>query len=131
MGWDSNPRVTCATAGFQDRCLKPLGHPSLPLTSLRIDMALRGEEQTFLPRRRASANFCPSILWKPGGNEALVRRCAVMKWEKTGSTFVEMNATGNEPALIGAENLRCVIPGGRRSVPADRSTFSRTMWRAP
>ena len=26
--WDSNPRLTCANAGFQDRCLKPLGHPS-------------------------------------------------------------------------------------------------------
>ena len=28
MGWDSDPRATCAAAGFQDRCLKPLGHPS-------------------------------------------------------------------------------------------------------
>ena len=27
-GWDSNPRRACALAGFQDRCLKPLGHPS-------------------------------------------------------------------------------------------------------
>jgi hypothetical protein len=29
MGWDSNPRRACTLAGFQDRCLKPLGHPSL------------------------------------------------------------------------------------------------------
>lgn len=29
-GWDSNPRYPCRHAGFQDRCLKPLGHPSLP-----------------------------------------------------------------------------------------------------
>ena len=28
-GWDSNPRESCPSAGFQDRCLKPLGHPSL------------------------------------------------------------------------------------------------------
>src|SRR3954467_8216247 len=28
MGRDSNPRWTLAHAGFQDRCLKPLGHPS-------------------------------------------------------------------------------------------------------
>ena len=28
MGWDSNPRRACTLAGFQDRCLKPLGHPS-------------------------------------------------------------------------------------------------------
>src|SRR5262249_10311766 len=27
-GWDSNPRCPCRHAGFQDRCLKPLGHPS-------------------------------------------------------------------------------------------------------
>lgn len=28
MGWDSNPRYALTHAGFQDRCLKPLGHPS-------------------------------------------------------------------------------------------------------
>src|SRR5262249_52229152 len=28
MGWDSNPRDPCGPAGFQDRCLQPLGHPS-------------------------------------------------------------------------------------------------------
>jgi hypothetical protein len=28
-GWDSNPRYPCRHAGFQDRCLKPLGHPSV------------------------------------------------------------------------------------------------------
>src|SRR6476620_9973934 len=27
-GRDSNPRDACAPAGFQDRCLQPLGHPS-------------------------------------------------------------------------------------------------------
>jgi hypothetical protein len=27
--WDSNPRGSGPPAGFQDRCLKPLGHPSL------------------------------------------------------------------------------------------------------
>ena len=28
MGWDSNPRYAYTYGGFQDRCLKPLGHPS-------------------------------------------------------------------------------------------------------
>jgi hypothetical protein len=28
MGWDSNPRATFAAAGFQDRCIQPLCHPS-------------------------------------------------------------------------------------------------------
>jgi hypothetical protein len=27
-GWDSNPRESCPSGGFQDRCLKPLGHLS-------------------------------------------------------------------------------------------------------
>ncbi len=30
-GWDSNPRKTCAFGGFQDLCLKPLGHRSILL----------------------------------------------------------------------------------------------------
>ena len=30
-GWDSNPRWSCPHGGFQDRCLKPLGHPSMPV----------------------------------------------------------------------------------------------------
>ena len=29
MGWDSNPRDGLPPAGFQDRCLQPLGHPSV------------------------------------------------------------------------------------------------------
>ena len=28
-GWDSNPRYPRRYAGFQDRCLQPLGHPSV------------------------------------------------------------------------------------------------------
>src|SRR3569833_2333290 len=28
MGWDSNPRYPYEYAGYQDRCLKPLSHPS-------------------------------------------------------------------------------------------------------
>jgi hypothetical protein len=28
MGWDSNPRYAYTHGGFQDRYLKPLGHPS-------------------------------------------------------------------------------------------------------
>ncbi len=37
MGWDSNPRWRRRHAGFQDRCLQPLGHPSkeAPITVRR------------------------------------------------------------------------------------------------
>lgn len=37
MGWDSNPRWASTHGGFQDRCLKPLGHPSF-----RIGAPYRG-----------------------------------------------------------------------------------------
>ena len=36
MGWDSNPRDGCPPAGFQDRCLQPLGHPSCARISMQI-----------------------------------------------------------------------------------------------
>ena len=36
-GWDSNPRWSCPHGGFQDRCLKPLGHPSAALCARRSD----------------------------------------------------------------------------------------------
>ena len=29
MGWDLNPRTPCDVAGFQDRCIQPLCHPSV------------------------------------------------------------------------------------------------------
>jgi hypothetical protein len=41
-GWDSNPRYSFPHAGFQDRCLKPLGHPS-------------EDDQTLLARRSCTA----------------------------------------------------------------------------
>ena len=37
-GWDSNPRWAFTHGGFQDRCLKPLGH----LSSARQDAASGG-----------------------------------------------------------------------------------------
>ena len=30
MGWDSNPRFFLRNGGLVNRCLKPLGHPSIP-----------------------------------------------------------------------------------------------------
>ena len=41
-GWDSNPRYPCRYAGFQDRCLKPLGHPSLAFLMGEGDVDCKG-----------------------------------------------------------------------------------------
>jgi hypothetical protein len=48
MGWDSNPRWRCRHAGFQDRCLQPLGHPSRSSRCLKET----GGERTHSPHRR-------------------------------------------------------------------------------
>jgi hypothetical protein len=42
MGRDSNPRDACAPAGFQDRCLQPLGHPSFE----QYQLLRRGDGRT-------------------------------------------------------------------------------------
>ena len=46
-GWDSNPREALTSAGFQDRCLKPLGHPSKSATSSTHAVDLRGRVGNF------------------------------------------------------------------------------------
>src|SRR5437764_15148108 len=46
-GWDSNPRYPCRHAGFQDRCLKPLGHPSKPLILLRNPLCFTCQRKLF------------------------------------------------------------------------------------
>ena len=77
MGWDSNPRKACTFGGFQDRCLKPLGHPSsagfLRLRGLRSKrhVALRRVCPTAgdgrpAARRRAAAACRASIMASPG-----------------------------------------------------------------
>jgi hypothetical protein len=40
-GWDSNPRNACTFGGFQDRCLKPLGHLSIRAGGKLERIALR------------------------------------------------------------------------------------------
>jgi hypothetical protein len=68
--WDSNPRWTRAHAGFQDRCLKPLGHPSEPrfLSLLRCSQhhpgrfhhpAADGSTPSALPRSRLQRQPVP------------------------------------------------------------------------
>jgi hypothetical protein len=47
--WDSNPRGSGPPAGFQDRCLKPLGHPS----NSRKSMACIPSSQERLGNSRA------------------------------------------------------------------------------
>src|SRR5262245_48442555 len=80
-GWDSNPRGAYTPGGFQDRCLKPLGHPSPVTTSNTYALAL--VEQTShrrqlataraRPRSRARASFGLRV-WVPECAHAAYRR---------------------------------------------------------
>ncbi len=66
--WDSNPRRACAHGGFQDRCLKPLGHPSAKKSRLvSIYAAPRGNSLiALIPPQRPGENDISSlaiVLW--------------------------------------------------------------------
>ena len=56
-GWDSNPRYPCRHAGFQDRCLKPLGHPSKPLKLFSFTPYAK-------PKMSARHRFATQRLWR-------------------------------------------------------------------
>jgi len=64
MGWDSNPRYACAHGGFQDRCLKPLGHPSETLKRpapdiLRTSLGFAVDHGVVVVAPSASLGFGP------------------------------------------------------------------------
>jgi hypothetical protein len=47
--WDSNPRASCPANGFQDRRLRPLGHPPGRQTTCGNDDIFRGQRTAHLP----------------------------------------------------------------------------------
>ena len=51
MGWDSNPRGACTPAGFQDRCLQPLGHPSIRSIKYLVRLRHRSKRRSPSDRR--------------------------------------------------------------------------------
>ena len=54
MGWDSNPRNRCRFAGFQDRSLQPLGHPSVPTVPSPSDLGRQRKPRL----HRGISNYC-------------------------------------------------------------------------
>src|SRR4051812_942548 len=66
-GWDSNPRYPCRHAGFQDRCLKPLGHPSV-FGRQRLSRGAR-------PGKASNRMMLPLAANHRGGNPALLAEC--------------------------------------------------------
>src|SRR6201989_1096869 len=70
-GWDSNPRYPCGHAGFQDRCLKPLGHPSVLAASItwrkEYQERLGGAAADEALEMRFWGIFCVALLTLPAG----------------------------------------------------------------
>src|ERR1700730_12738349 len=69
MGWDSNPRYPCGHAGFQDRCLKPLGHPSKLWTKTKFLSAPPSAYSPLVPKSLPNTLECP-IAADPGDLKA-------------------------------------------------------------
>src|SRR5262245_45157937 len=53
-GWDSNPRGAYTPGGFQDRCLKPIGHPSVATISMALAHI---PDRTFFEHRAVCYRF--------------------------------------------------------------------------
>ena len=116
MERDSNPRNPYEFAGFQNRCLKPLSHPSVRgIVANSADFSSRiGAEAVQLPPKSKSSPpgmIQPSPLRK--GTSSLSRRTA----QKSGSQFFSLagESTRNIPGSRGdlQERPRKLIP--RRS----------------
>jgi hypothetical protein len=112
-GWDSNPRWACTHGGFQDRCLKPLGHPSTSPESVRNSAgALRNERcgplhhRTQLP---SSVERTARARQRPGPQHALPMHGA---WVTT------------RPG-IGTARAATAVAGGRVEVVAKRTRSAR------
>ncbi len=67
-GWDSNPRWALTHGGFQDRCLKPLGH--LSTGEARYSRAFRRTKDGFAAINRTEA---PPGLQKPSRQKGETR----------------------------------------------------------
>jgi hypothetical protein len=77
-GWDSNPRCPCRHAGFQDRCLKPLGHPSDLGISIAYPSELLNATRTwnqFGPKQQ-SVDFSGHLLAPVARSSRAARRCS-------------------------------------------------------
>ena len=86
--WDSNPRVGLPTAGFQDRCLKPLGHSS--------SAGPAGRAATFIRGRVGFRPVCGGVLHQVQRGSRLAARdgivaqgCWVMRRLSRGPASVE------------------------------------------
>ena len=77
-GWDSNPRYRCRHDGFQDRFLRPLGHPS----ATGVIIASRGD---FLKHNYARAKTSASTCVAPARRSDLAADSSVAPVVKTSS----------------------------------------------
>lgn len=119
-GRDSNPRWTYAHAGFQDRCIQPLCHPSGRSTTMLVDgrpfrRSSRGGR--FSMQRRARASRLP-FLTGTGGRAAegapLLREYGVYS-----------SIEGSNPSLSVHE---CPVTTGDRGLLAPRCEHRPAAW---
>jgi hypothetical protein len=116
-GWDSNPRWICTHGGFQDRCLKPLGHPS----ALRIRCALVPKLGRFGKRQTEP--------WVGDGTSfraenADVYPCPIVGLPRNDARLANSAARDSARRLIHLDALRCDRPPS-----VGPSLTPRSLWR--
>jgi hypothetical protein len=98
-GWDSNPRWSCPHGGFQDRCLKPLGHPSKPWQTLK-NLPLPKQREMARCHRSATQSTGTPVYGRPQGGVNL-RRGVLLQPRPHGGVQVARDAdAGVTPALL-------------------------------
>ena len=92
--WDSNPRDALAPAGFQDRCLRPLGHGSAGLPARKCG----AREGGLCAHRLRLRKPCPAARGRPGVWAAKARR--LRSGDRIGS-----GVDGKIPRAVGASEV--------------------------
>jgi hypothetical protein len=93
-GWDLNPRGTLIPAGFQDRCLQPLGHPSVRPFSRFIGLSAAAPRPALSRSLSLQEGFCVE-----GQNFFLVRRIEFQSFD-----LIDRMGEAGRQWIVGADN---------------------------
>src|SRR6516164_8178632 len=111
-GWDSNPRGACTPGGFQDRCLKPLGHPSSLATSTTDALALADKDR-HCRQIAPPTSVCGAVVW-PG---LILKKRRALRGERRRSRAGRLSGPG--PALaLARPKSRSAERGRKKENPA-------------
>src|SRR5262245_59855777 len=129
-GWDSNPRGAYTPGGFQDRCLKPLGHPSVATISMALAHI---PDRTFFEHRAVCYRFATIFALAKrsvdGCRSSPVASSISIRWAKcvrpqspqlSRWSASQPSTPPSAPGIVNTEDLRGNASGIK--CPRDRNT---------